>query len=503
MGFLNGGVTTGCRFGYFSDFSNQVPLPHPITLCPGESVTINGQTYTQPGTVLDTLPGIQGCDTLVTYTISLAEYDLLFQLDSLSCTNGQADLHYTLCNLLGGALPPTVHVALYDSDPSAAPATHLGNILVQTQGTTNCISGTLSNVSAMLAPSIGTTPIFALANFDGSIPPPISLSNFPMADLAECDYANNLSNFLLQLPGTVSQAKNESCTGPGSIFVTSTSGVPPFEYSLNGGPWANTPTFGNLAAGTYLLAVRDAQGCLSTSEHTIFPYTPISVQVDSIEHIDCRREKGLIAIRATGGSQPYSFRLTNSGIPQPDGVFNDLEAGVFTAVVTDEDSCEVRLDGLTITQSTDTTLAYETIDLCASQFFVLPNGDSTDRAGSFPVVLTRENGCDSTIVFTIGISPNNYYIPNAFAPEQYGPNESFTVFTNPACIRNINLMQVYDRWGSLVFERRNLRPNDYAQGWRGDYRGQPMPPGVYTYYIEMQLNNGSLVPQTGSVALIR
>lgn len=40
------------------------------SFCPGESVNIGGQLYSQPGTVLDTIPGKNGvCDTIVTYTL--------------------------------------------------------------------------------------------------------------------------------------------------------------------------------------------------------------------------------------------------------------------------------------------------------------------------------------------------------------------------------------------------------------------------------------------------
>jgi hypothetical protein len=42
-----------------------------IQFCPGESVNIGGNTYTQPGTVVDTIPGTAGCDTIVTYTLVL------------------------------------------------------------------------------------------------------------------------------------------------------------------------------------------------------------------------------------------------------------------------------------------------------------------------------------------------------------------------------------------------------------------------------------------------
>ena len=50
-------------------------LDHPvfaetITLCPGDSVTIGGNTYGAPGTVVDTIPSATGgCDTVATYTL--------------------------------------------------------------------------------------------------------------------------------------------------------------------------------------------------------------------------------------------------------------------------------------------------------------------------------------------------------------------------------------------------------------------------------------------------
>jgi len=42
-----------------------------ISLCPGESVTIGGQVYTQSATVVDTIAATSGCDTIVTYTLTL------------------------------------------------------------------------------------------------------------------------------------------------------------------------------------------------------------------------------------------------------------------------------------------------------------------------------------------------------------------------------------------------------------------------------------------------
>ncbi len=54
---------------------NLLLLPQPtraqtIKFCPGETVVIAGQSYTQPGTVVITVPAATGCDTIVTYTLS-------------------------------------------------------------------------------------------------------------------------------------------------------------------------------------------------------------------------------------------------------------------------------------------------------------------------------------------------------------------------------------------------------------------------------------------------
>ena len=42
-----------------------------ISFCPGSSVTIDGQVYNQSGTVIDTLPSVAACDTIVTYILTL------------------------------------------------------------------------------------------------------------------------------------------------------------------------------------------------------------------------------------------------------------------------------------------------------------------------------------------------------------------------------------------------------------------------------------------------
>ena len=59
-----------------------------FSFCPGESVTINGQVYSQSGTIVDTLPSINDCDTIVTYTLTLLPY--LTGAESISFCPGES-----------------------------------------------------------------------------------------------------------------------------------------------------------------------------------------------------------------------------------------------------------------------------------------------------------------------------------------------------------------------------------------------------------------------------
>ncbi|NJM25499.1 MAG: T9SS type B sorting domain-containing protein [Bacteroidia bacterium] len=96
-------------------------------------------------------------------------------------------------------------------------------------------------------------------------------------------------------------------------------------------------------------------------------------------------------------------------------------------------------------------------------------------------------------------------IPNAFTPNKSGPssdpsqgtfNDVFLPIT-----RGVEefTMQIFDRWGNLIFEsqRKDL-------GWNGyDRNGRLMPAGVYVYKLVLRLSNGERTTKVGDVTLIR
>jgi gliding motility-associated-like protein len=57
---------------------------------------------------------------------------------------------------------------------------------------------------------------------------------------------------------------------------------------------------------------------------------------------------------------------------------------------------------------------------------------------------------------------------------------------------------VYNRWGELVFEAR-----DIEEGWDGQYQGEPLPPGTYSYQVKARSYTGKVGTDKGHFNLIR
>lgn len=87
------------------------------------------------------------------------------------------------------------------------------------------------------------------------------------------------------------------------------------------------------------------------------------------------------------------------------------------------------------------------------------------------------------------------YIPNAFSPNGDGENE--VLYVRGSLIAEME-WRIYDRWGELVFESYNR-----LDGWDGTFRGKPMDPDVYDYYLKVTCIDGVENIIKGNVTLIR
>ena len=123
-----------------------------------------------------------------------------------------------------------------------------------------------------------------------------------------------------------------------------------------------------------------------------------------------------------------------------------------------------------------------------------------DEPGEFLTTLISADGCDSLVY--LNLDYYDVFMPNAFSPNLDGINDYFTIFGGTD-LTSIKTLQIFDRWGGLVFEAGDLLPGDESQGWNGQFRGKPMPTGIYTYLTVLEMESGREKLLSGSVLLVR
>lgn len=116
------------------------------------------------------------------------------------------------------------------------------------------------------------------------------------------------------------------------------------------------------------------------------------------------------------------------------------------------------------------------------------------ETGVVYVIATDENGCtamDSLLVEVIG----SLYVPNAFTPNGDGINDQFKAVGSE--IEEFHL-QIYDRWGELIFET-----DDIDQGWNGGVNRHYVESEVYVWEIVAKEHTGVSFEKRGHVTVIR
>ncbi len=116
----------------------------------------------------------------------------------------------------------------------------------------------------------------------------------------------------------------------------------------------------------------------------------------------------------------------------------------------------------------------------------------------YKVVGLNAFGCRDSAQVNIEIaSPEPFFIPTAFTPDNDGKNDVFRI-VNP---RNYTLVDfvIQNRWGQVVYNN----TNDIRFGWDGTFNGIPQDMGYYNYSIIISGPHGEKKNFTGTVVLIR
>ncbi|MBL7795977.1 MAG: choice-of-anchor L domain-containing protein [Saprospiraceae bacterium] len=259
--------------------------------------------------------------------------------------------------------------------------------------------------------------------------------------------------------------KRPSCKDNDGVitFEQVTGGYGPYLYSINNGQsFSQTIDFGGIAPGTYTLWIQDANGC-EFQKTLVVPKAPDpGISIDPEFEIEFGDSLQLKAVLPSG----YPLSLIDSVIWNP-------------------------LEGLTF--------------LGSDVFSMLKPIAKPFRPTEYEVTVVSKDGCRASdrVLIRVDNDPN-IYIPNAFSPwDENGENDIVLIFAKGSQIKQVNSFQIFDRWGTMVFQKTNFQPNDPKYGWNGYYHGALMTPAVFVYYAEIELIDGRRLLYKGDITLVR
>lgn len=142
--------------------------------------------------------------------------------------------------------------------------------------------------------------------------------------------------------------ENVKCNGgkDGSVTVSFSGGVKPYQLSFNGGAYAEvvSPSVHNsLAAGTYGFVIKDKNGCSVNGSETVSQ--PLAIQA-AATHIDVKcngGNDGSVTVVFGSGVSPYQISFGSEAFVEAVSpfVFNNLTAGAYDWTVKDGNGCMV------------------------------------------------------------------------------------------------------------------------------------------------------------------
>lgn len=135
--------------------------------------------------------------------------------------------------------------------------------------------------------------------------------------------------------------------GDGTITMYTSSGVSPFQYSIDGGlTFSESNTFLDLDPGTYSIVIQGATGlCTYEDTATIEACAFTSVEIEVTHASSVTTTDGMIEINPTSGVAPYQYSIDGGQNFVSTNVFPDLPVGPYNVVVLDASGiCAFEMD---------------------------------------------------------------------------------------------------------------------------------------------------------------
>jgi len=343
-----------------------------------------------------------------------------------------------------------------------------------------------------------------------------------------------------ELIATDSVISNILCFGEntGSARVNVSGGNPNYAYLWS--TLSTTQEISGLVAGNYVVTVTDTRGCTDIANVSVTqPSSALNMLIE-IDSVSCfGLEDGRLRITNTsGGTGPYEFSFDENGPFGPDSLISvNQAAGEYAVTVRDTNGCLLTVDSLVIFEPADIVVSAfqdQTIRIgepalvtaevninnvdssLVSWYYYTDNGTNVVCQGAdcfsasinqiydnTLLIFALNNGCGDSASVSITVNDKeSAFVPNVFTPNGDGNNDIFAVYGSTD-VKEVKLFRVFNRWGELVFESENFRPNDLSNGWDGTFKGERLNTAVFVYYTEIELQNGEIITRKGDVTLFR
>lgn len=141
------------------------------------------------------------------------------------------------------------------------------------------------------------------------------------------------------LPITTTTTPTTCGGNTGTITAIIAGGVPPYQYSVDGGALQGSNVFTGLSSGAHTVFAQDGAGCNNTITVTVTSLASLPGAVTGNTGTSCPGvNNGSITVLPSAGFAPFSYSL-NGGPGQASGTFTGVPAGSHTIIFTDATGC--------------------------------------------------------------------------------------------------------------------------------------------------------------------
>ncbi len=119
---------------------------------------------------------------------------------------------------------------------------------------------------------------------------------------------------------------------------------------------------------------------------------------------------------------------------------------------------------------------------------------------NYSLTIRDEVGCTAQDQIAVELKSFAVFAPTAFSPNGDKNNEVF--FLQSSVNYDIELFQIFDRWGGILFQQIEGLTNDEAYGWNGRHKNGKILPGVYLWQAKVLNKQNKVEYLKGELLLV-